>query len=1036
MPVRPLRALAALATCLSAVLAPAAALARPGDADPSFAGGRVLLALGATPASQSGVRVVAAPGGGVFVLASASRGRIVSPAVLRLKANGSLDPTFGDLGVVYPHVGVYDGAPSALVRTADGKLLVGATATNGARHVFAVVRLLPNGALDPSFGGVRLLRVGVRDADLRDLAVDAAGRIVVAGGAVDAQGHRVFAVARLLGSGALDPSFSGGIVLEEVGGAPGGATTVAVSPSGTIVAGGNVDRGSRVDVALLSLTAVGTPNGGFHGTGELTANIGGDADVSDIAVQPSGAVVVAVSRARTSPAALVGRYTAAGGFDPTFAGGSYRVLGFGPGASHATGVRLLTSGAATTGMLVSGYSDAATGGRIGFARLNGAGKVVYIATDGVAGARRSLGRALAVAPSGKAVVAGAAVVGAVTRVAAVRFLVSNGARDAAFAGGNAVIAPGDAFVHAATGPVAIVPVGHGRVLVAGNGRSAAPPGFMAARLAPNGAPDQTYGGLGRGASFAAVSGGVTARDAVLDARGRLVEAGGTATGRYVAAAFRPNGGLDTSFGTHGLASRAVGGGAAGPAPGAVAVVVRPGGGFLLVGNAPRGSGVGVGFLALTARGRLDTAFGSGSAVLPLGTAPRVRAAVVQPNGRIVILASTTVAGVPEAALLGLRSNGTVDPTFGAAGRSFTPLGAGGDVRDVAVRPDGRLVVAGRLVAGGVTRFALLGFSANGLPDPSLNGTGQVTTVVAASAGAVRVLVAPDSKLVVAGEAGGDLAVVRYLPNGAVDAGFGGAGGAARVPAPGTARVTAFARLPDGRLMLGYSSADAAVSAVRLLADRPFAATGAASRGEAFVTVRATVSAAFASEAIARVEFGATRHYGRVSSGVGIPADGSAHVVAIRVAGLRPNRRYHYRVQVLNGSGVTSGVDRTFRTGIAYPRARLAIPRSRALRAWRTLHGSAVDPAPSSGIRLVQVNVIRIRPDGKCAVFTGSRFPVEPCRRARRVFVRAALRGRSWLLRLRRLQPGVYSIRVRAVDGAGLRTRHFTTRVNAIEVRLR
>jgi hypothetical protein len=83
-----------------------------------------------------------------------------------------------------------------------------------------------------------------------------------------------------------------------------------------------------------------------------------------------------------------------------------------------------------------------------------------------------------------------------------------------------------------------------------------------------------------------------------------------------------------------------------------------------------------------------------------------------------------------------------------------------------------------------------------------------------------------------------------------------------------------------------------------------------------------------------------------------------------------------------------------------------------------------------------VSVIRLRPDGRCAVFTGSRFPVESCRRARRVFVRAAIRRHAWLLRVRRLQPGLYSIRVRAVDGAGLRTRRFRTRVNAIEVRLR
>ena len=437
-------------------------------------------------------------------------------------------------------------------------------------------------------------------------------------------------------------------------------------------------------------------------------------------------------------------------------------------------------------MLVSGYSDAAVGGRIGFARLNGAGAVVYIGTDGVAGARRALGRALAVSPSGKAVVVGSAVVGSVTRVVAVRFRVVNGARDASFAGGNAVLAPGDTFVHAATGPVAIVPVGHGRVMLAGNGRSAGPAGFMAARLIAFGVPDQTYGGAGRGASFVGIGGGVTARDAVLDAAGRLIEAGGTPNGRFMAAAFRPNGGLDTTFGTRGLASRVVGGGPAGPAPGAVAIITRPGAGFLLAGDAPRSGGAGVGFLALTARGRLDTAFGGGSAVLPLGDRAALRAAVVQPNGRIVILALTTVAGVPQAALLGLRPNGTVRP--GVRRRRPRVHAARRAAATSVTSPCGRTgasVVAGRLVVAGVARFALLGYAANGLPDLSMNGTGKITTALGGSAGAARMVASPRrAGCSSRARRPATIVVVRYHPDGSVDGGFGGAGGAARFPAPG------------------------------------------------------------------------------------------------------------------------------------------------------------------------------------------------------------------------------------------------------------
>ena len=111
-----------------------AAAAHPGDIDRTIPGARALLAVGATASSQAGIRIVPAGGGGVFVLTTVAREGLIEPAVARIKANGSLDPTFGDQGVAYLKLGRVDAPPRALLRQADDELAVGATASDGARR--------------------------------------------------------------------------------------------------------------------------------------------------------------------------------------------------------------------------------------------------------------------------------------------------------------------------------------------------------------------------------------------------------------------------------------------------------------------------------------------------------------------------------------------------------------------------------------------------------------------------------------------------------------------------------------------------------------------------------------------------------------------------------------------------------------------------------------------------------------------------------------------------------------------------------------
>jgi len=163
-------------------------------------------------------------------------------------AAGALDPTFGQGGQVtisFPNNNVI--VEDAVLQS-DGKIAVAAMFTEivadaNASDSFGVVRLLPNGSLDPTFGagGAARIAFGNFDATPNALALQSDGKIVVFGqGGFLAQ----WAAARFSPNGSLDSSFGANGTLEtNIPGFQSGAasvTTVIVDPgTGRILVGGS-----------------------------------------------------------------------------------------------------------------------------------------------------------------------------------------------------------------------------------------------------------------------------------------------------------------------------------------------------------------------------------------------------------------------------------------------------------------------------------------------------------------------------------------------------------------------------------------------------------------------------------------------------------------------------------------------------------------------------------------------------------------------------------------------------------------------------
>jgi uncharacterized delta-60 repeat protein len=133
-------------------------------------------------------------------------------AVARLLPNGSPDNSFNGNGKqTFPIGGDADRA-YGLALQSDGKIVLGGTSSNGIISQFALARLLPNGGLDPSFDTDGFMNTGIDTHGhfCRNVAVQPDGKILAGGscyGTANGGFSTNFALIRVLSNGSLDPSF-------------------------------------------------------------------------------------------------------------------------------------------------------------------------------------------------------------------------------------------------------------------------------------------------------------------------------------------------------------------------------------------------------------------------------------------------------------------------------------------------------------------------------------------------------------------------------------------------------------------------------------------------------------------------------------------------------------------------------------------------------------------------------------------------------------------------------------------------------------
>jgi uncharacterized delta-60 repeat protein len=567
----------------------------------------------------------------------------------RLNTNGSLDSLFNTGSGA-------NGLVRALALQADGRVLVAGSfvGINGISRI-RIARLNVNGALDSSFDpGAGATGV---NSSVYALAVQPDGRVLLGGVFANVGGVARSGVARLNANGSLDSSFDPGT------GADGDVAALALQADGRVLLGGNFTRfDGTVRNRLARLSTSGALELGFNpaaGASDL---------VLALAVQLDGRVLLggeftsfnAISRNR------IARLNANGGLDNGFNAGG------GPNGS----IVALAVQADGRVLLGGNFSSIAGSARNCIARINISGSLDSTFDPGSGGAGISGSNpevfALALQADGRVLLGGGFdSFNGISHPGIVR-LETDGTLDAGF---NTPSLNGQSVS-------AINVQSDGRILLGTVSKII--------RINADGSADSTHNPPL-----------IRANALALQADNKVVVGE-----RFAGRIWRLNsdGTPDPNFNTSAQADNEV-----------IAIAIQANGRILLGGSFTRINGaVRNGIARLNPDGTLDPDFDPGT-----GVDGEVKAFALQSDGRILVIGTfSEVNGIQRSSLARLNANGTVDTGYGP------PLSPLPEIDAIALQADGRALLGGFFTQqnGGLTkRIERLSSAQAALQSLSLDG---------------------------------------------------------------------------------------------------------------------------------------------------------------------------------------------------------------------------------------------------------------------------------------------------------------------------
>jgi uncharacterized delta-60 repeat protein len=609
-----------------------------------------------------------------------------------------------------------------------------------------------------------------------------------------------FAASAPAAPGDLDPTFSGdGLQTTDFGSGPSEATAVARQADGKIVAVGSGAGGLQFAVARYNTD--GSLDSSFSDDGRQLIQVGNGGAATGVAIQPDGKIVVVGTSG--SDFALV-RYTTTGSLDTSFSGDGIQTTDFGD-VDEARGVALQNDGK----IVAVGTAHSAGQSDFAVARYNadgsldtafsGDGKQTTDFDGGADPDGSDEANAVAMQPDSRIVVVGTTPTPLGEDFAVARYN-SDGSMDTGFSGDGKQTTAIRAFARAQ----AVAVQTDGKIVAAGDsGDGAGLEGMALARYNADGSLDNAFSGDGTQTTDFAGDQDASASGVALPGDGRIVVAGTISGGTgdvFTVGRYDADGSLDATFSGDGIQTASL----AGSGGEAHAVMVQPDGKIVAAGL---GSGPNFVLARYDLDGSLDTAFSDdGEQATEFAGNNHANDVAIQPDGKLVVVGDD---GEGHFALSRYNADGSLDTTFAGDGEQITPVGFVYGANSIVLQPDGKIVVAG----DGPNQFGIARYNSDGSLDSSFSGDGVSSVPVPNGISSAKdVVLQPDGKIVAVGTVGfegsGMFALVRLNSNGSLDTTFSGDG--VQTTSFGYS-VNAVALQPDGKIVAAGGDHDFALA---------------------------------------------------------------------------------------------------------------------------------------------------------------------------------------------------------------------------------
>ncbi len=337
----------------------------------------------------------------------------------------------------------------------------------------------------------------------------------------------------------------------------------------------------------------------------------------------------------------------------------------------------------------------------------------------------------------------------------------------------------------------------GKIIAAGYSYNGANYDFSIARYDTSGFLDESFGTIGRTITNVGITNDY-AYSAAIKSDGKIVLAGYSYNNNdndIAIVQYKPDGIIDSSFGTNGIVTTPVGT----ANDYAYALAIQSNGNILAAGYseasmihnstgkflAPKKPSAGIehNFTLVSYKpdGNLDESFAnSGIALSQVGESfTSLSSAAIQSSGKIIVVGSFTSPN--SLGIARFNSDGTIDNTFLDNGsKSYSPVGSlYSTYTSIKIQNDNKILIGGYAYISGKASFVISRADSNGNPDTNFGNDGYTITSMDSSVAVQSLAIQNDGKIVVIGNSfsNGEVHFIlaRYNTDGNLDNSFGNNG---------------------------------------------------------------------------------------------------------------------------------------------------------------------------------------------------------------------------------------------------------------------